>query len=365
MLLLKHNNLDFNDLIIIERQYLRWLRSNRSFVTSEFNVLDCSRTDLYGHLLGMFAKLDILTTLNITPSQLLDFLIDLDRAYHSTPYHSFYHAVDIVTVLYFTITELDARTCFTNKEIAILFIAAVCHDVGHPGFNNNFQIRTQSELAQRYQNISVLESYSIDLSLDLIQRHNLFQTDCHDMFRRLILSTDMAYHFELLEKAYKGKDLAEILLHAADISNTVRIWPISKQWSDLIVQEFFEQGDAERLLNLPVSPGMDRHLASQANISLRFGDFIVRPYFEAIQKLLPKASVWIQTLEENRIEWEQKREQTPKSISRHQSVSVPAGTVLLPSLRRVSRASSHSNIFVPPSSLSSELRRNSVQPIIS
>ncbi|KAG0739307.1 hypothetical protein G6F16_003035 [Rhizopus arrhizus] len=390
MLLLKHNTLDSNDLITIERQYLRWSKHKGSFITSEFNVLDCSRTDLYGHLMGIFEKLGILNTLNITVSQLLDFLVDIDSSYHSTPYHTFYHAADIVTILYFAVTELEASTCFTNKEIAILFIAAVCHDVGHPGFNNDFQVKTRSDLAIRYNNTSVLESHSIDLSIPLIEKHGLFKgIDYVDLFRKLILSTDMAYHYDLLQEARdleedpffwfwddkRRTNFAKILLHAADISNTVRVWPISKQWSDLIVQEFFQQGDAERSAGLTVSPGMDRALASQASISLRFGDLIVKPYFEAVYRLLPKASVWIDTLEQNRIEWEKVKRETPltAAIRRHGSVSIPAGTVLLPSLletkmkpMRILRASSHSNILIPPqSSISSELRRNSVQHIVS
>ncbi|KAI9250302.1 hypothetical protein BY458DRAFT_524708 [Sporodiniella umbellata] len=358
MLLLKHNTLEFEDLIRIERQYLRWLKSDQSLVTSDFNVLDYSHIDLYGHLLGMFDRLNILNTLNITASQFLDFLIDLDQLYLDTPYHSFYHAVDIVTVLYFTMTELDAGIYFEEKEVAILFLAAVCHDVGHPGYNNDFQTRTQSQLGLCYKE-SVLESYSIDLSLSLVRKHNLFSVDSVSLFKRLILSTDMTHHFKLLEKARHGIDLAEILLHAADISNTVRAWPICKQWSDLIVQEFFRQGDAERLHGLSVSPGMDRYLTSQANISLRFGDFIVRPYFEAIQRWFPKTSLWITHLDQNKIRWENE----PLLSNRHLSVNIPAGALRLPSLRRIARASSHSNIFTSPSQ--SELRRNSVQPILS
>ena len=36
------------------------------------------------------------------------------------------------------------------------------------------------------------------------------------------------------------------LLHAADISNPAKQWEISKKWSDLVVQEFYEQGDREK-----------------------------------------------------------------------------------------------------------------------
>lgn len=115
---------------------MRWSKSSRPFVTTEFNVLDYNRTDLYGHLLGMFDRLGVLSTLDVTVSQLLDFLVDVDLAYNDTPYHSFYHAADVVSILYFAMTHLEAKSYLTQMEIAVLFVAAVCHDVGHVSFKS-------------------------------------------------------------------------------------------------------------------------------------------------------------------------------------------------------------------------------------
>lgn len=97
----------------------------------EVNVLDCAMTDLYGYLLGVFSRLGVLDTLQISTCQFLDFLIDIQRTYQNTPYHSFYHAADVVIVLYYIVLDLKAKKYFSDKEIAILFIAAICHDAGH------------------------------------------------------------------------------------------------------------------------------------------------------------------------------------------------------------------------------------------
>lgn len=97
----------------------------------EANVLDCTMTDLYGCLLGIFAKLDVFDTLKISACQFLDFLIDIQRTYQKTPYHSFYHATDVVIVLYYIVVDLKAKKYFSDREIAVLFIAAICHDAGH------------------------------------------------------------------------------------------------------------------------------------------------------------------------------------------------------------------------------------------
>lgn len=104
------------------------------------------------------------------------------------------------------------------------------------------------------------------------------------------------------------QSLCNCLLHAADISNAVKPWTICKRWSDLVVQEFFRQGDIEKAQHLPVSPNMDRDQHNQPQISLGFSDFVVQPYFEAFVELLPDASPLLTTLADNRVHWEELRE---------------------------------------------------------
>lgn len=214
------------------------------------------------------------------------------------------------------------------------------------------------------------------MTIHLLRKHNLLTET--NLLKDLILATDMSFHYDLLEDANQLEEetwsadwsddqrrrFARILLHAADISNTVRPWPISKQWSDLIVQEFFRQGDAEKAAGLTVSTGMDRDLDTQASISLRFTDFIVKPYFQSLATLLPKARRWLVALEENRVHWQDLKSSTPlaASLGQDTSVSMPAGTVRVLSNPhfvkpvRILRTSSHSTALVSPPS--SELKRS-------
>ena len=55
-------------------------------------------------------------------------------------------------------------------------------------------------------------------------------------------------------------------IKCADISNTTRPWATSSRWSQLVCQEFFAQGDAERALGLPVAPLNDRTSTSVPQI---------------------------------------------------------------------------------------------------
>ena len=45
---------------------------------------------------------------------------------------------------------------------------------------------------------------------------------------------------------------------ASDVSNVARPFDVSIKWLDALLKEFFQQGDLERQLGLPISMGMVR-----------------------------------------------------------------------------------------------------------
>lgn len=52
------------------------------------------------------------------------------------------------------------------------------------------------------------------------------------------------------------------LVHCADLSNPTKPLELYKRWVDLLMEEFFQQGDKEREQNLDISPMCDRHSAT-------------------------------------------------------------------------------------------------------
>ncbi|KAM3586424.1 hypothetical protein VKS41_002940 [Umbelopsis sp. WA50703] len=393
----------------------------------------------------MFIRIKVDTAIGATASQLLDFIIDVDHGYLQNPYHSFFHAVDVTAVIYYILNDLEAAIHLSTLDMAALLIAALCHDIGHPGYNNVYQVNRKTDLAIRYKNTSVLESHSCTLTMDLLTHHQLLRrlkkvsqdagklvTEQH--FRssiiKMILATDMIFHYELqeqlgslieymspsddelsatddeeepndlkhIDKDLTATSLAEseqgqtadepsaatssvdisvtplelddkqrqtlcnVLLHAADISNTVRPWHLCQQWSDLVIEEFFRQGDAEKLYSLPLSPGMDRNEATQYSISLKFSDYVVKPYFEAFAEFLPAAGTFVDTLSANRAQWERIRDRplsatpplNPEENQLPQAI-LPKRPILNPTGRRVSVAAGivvipdHVNLFRPAS----------------
>ncbi|KAJ2759497.1 hypothetical protein IWQ57_006537, partial [Coemansia nantahalensis] len=93
--------------------------------------------------------------------------------------------------------------------------------------------------------------------------------------------------------------LIEILLHTVDVFNPVLPWPMCKKWSDLMNTESFLQGDREKELGLPVSPNMDRASTDQRQVSLDFGNIIIRPLFSEVVSLLPVDDTLLQSLDSN------------------------------------------------------------------
>lgn len=52
---------------------------------------------------------------------------------NDVPYHNFYHVADVAHTVYRMITLSDCFTCMSQLEKFALMVAAVCHDMDHPG----------------------------------------------------------------------------------------------------------------------------------------------------------------------------------------------------------------------------------------
>lgn len=278
-----------------------------------------------------------------------------------------------------------------------------------PGHNNSFEVSCHTERASQYNNLSVLESHSSAIALQLLEKHNylrniesqskefgcsMTQEEFKSSIVKMILATDMICHFTLkdniailhdnIKKSHHMQQLFQntvsikstlkplfttsndpfeyfklkhfnqinttttaildssiatpalnknerqmmcnILIHAADISNPCRPWPVFHQQSRLVCVEFFRQGEQELKLGLPVSPNMDQKIANPSKINVGFIDFIVRPYFEALSKLFPKSIELVDVCTKNRQEWLNLATETISDMHTIPSVTTTLGT---------------------------------------
>eukprot|EP00158_Paraphelidium_tribonemae_P006196 Partr_v1_DN27723_c1_g1_i1_m67801 putative Phosphodiesterase len=333
----RHGKLRHKELEGVRETAANYIQDSLSNTGVTFDATQWDRKDLYGIVLGMFLMQGMDAILQLTWLELLDFIIEVDEGYHNNPYHSFRHAVDVTFVVHYMIQSHDAGKYLTDLDISIVLISALCHDVCHPGLNNLFQVNAHTDLAILYNHQSVLENFSCSHGRYLLRKHglirNLSDNDQHYFLQSLdgcILSTDMVCHFELItefnnmiHKLFEGNAtvaevtihlpleqnnrtiLMKILLHGADISNPCRPWSVCRKWSDLVVEEFFLQGDMEKKIGIPLSPNMDRVHSSQVDIALGFGNVIVRPFFEILATFIPEMQEFTRSLESNRLKWQE------------------------------------------------------------
>ena len=94
-----------------------------------------------GVFLGMCVKLDIVTSSD-TLEALLAFSSDVIDSYINNPYHNYEHAFDVTFMVFHLIYDLGVlqQMSLTRSECVALFIAALGHDMAHPGVNNLYQV---------------------------------------------------------------------------------------------------------------------------------------------------------------------------------------------------------------------------------
>uniref|UniRef100_A0ABD2WCI9 Phosphodiesterase n=1 Tax=Trichogramma kaykai TaxID=54128 RepID=A0ABD2WCI9_9HYME len=282
-----------------------------------------------------FQSRDLLKIMMIPPKTFVTFLMTLEDHYvKDNPFHNSIHAADVTQSTHTLLNTPALESVFTALEITAALFAATIHDVDHPGLTNQFLINSSSELALMYNDESVLENHHLAVAFKLLQNEgcDIF-ANCSKKQRQtlrkmvidMVLSTDMSKHMSLLAdlktmvetKKVAGSgvllldnytdriQVLENLVHCADLSNPTKPLPLYRRWVDLLMEEFFQQGDKERELNMDISPMCDRHNATIEKSQVGFIDYIVHPLWETWADLVhPDAQAILDTLEENR-DWYQ------------------------------------------------------------
>nr|XP_045002077.1 cGMP-inhibited 3',5'-cyclic phosphodiesterase B [Jaculus jaculus] len=211
-------------------------------------------------------------------------------------------------------------------ELMALYVAAAMHDYDHPGRTNAFLVATNAPQAVLYNDRSVLENHHAASAWNLyLSRpdYNFLLNLDHVEFKRFrflvieaILATDLKKHFDFLaEFNAKANDVnsngiewssendrllvCQVCIKLADINGPAKIRDLHLKWTEGIVNEFYEQGDEEANLGLPISPFMDRSSPQLAKLQESFITHIVGPLCNSYDAagLLP--GQWIEAEEDD------------------------------------------------------------------
>ncbi|KAK9499447.1 hypothetical protein O3M35_002479 [Rhynocoris fuscipes] len=276
------------------------------------------------HLFHWYGLMD---HFNLDVVRIWKFFSLVEEGYHSTnPYHNAIHATDVTQAMHCFLQEEKIRLHLSPLEIMSALIAAVTHDLDHPGVNQPFLIATSNHLAALYENTSVLENHHWRSAIGCLLESHLAEEvavvrpELEKQIASLILATDITRQQEFLTKLKKYLDeesldmkraedrhfILQIALKCADISNPCRPWEVSRKWSQKVCEEFYRQGDFERQLNLPVTALCDRHTTSVPKIQTGFLRFVVSPLYEEWHRFLdtPLSRSLMNHLRENQAKWE-------------------------------------------------------------
>jgi hypothetical protein len=188
-----------------------------------------------------------------------------------------------------------------------------------------------------YNDISVLENMHISTLYQVLRSEGcdvfgtLSETEWKAARRVIvgsIIATDMSHHFtmvseldvfytinenalngtadqrvQLFENPKNRQFLLNSWMHAADISNPVKNFSVCDKWAKVVMLEFFAQGDKEKDLGMPISPGFDRAITSTYSMQVNFIEFVVGPLYQKLLRICPELlDLGIQIVH-NRAKW--------------------------------------------------------------
>jgi hypothetical protein len=226
-------------------------------------------------------------------------------------YHNWAHAFSTFHVLFCLMHGSALSEVLSPRDVLALQLAALGHDVEHPGHNNQFLVNRRDKLAIVYNDVSVLENHHASVTVSIVGElldSALASTALR--FRKVIvtaiLGTDMAKHGEAVAwlegnglnvKAVREGTLdldpdvalsfCSVVLHCVDLAHPTMPWEMHKRLSLLIAEEFYSQHQEEVRLGLPAMPFMGKDpadLQSLAPTQVGFIRFVALPVWEALMQ---------------------------------------------------------------------------------
>ena len=304
----------------------------RVLAKRSFSVINYHPSEIFLNVFSMFVRSGISSKVGIDPRKLLQFMVVLRRHYNQVPYHNWFHALDVTQFVYSVISNGKVTNYLEDIEVFGLLLSAICHDTDHNGMNNTFHRNAKTVFAHlAHGQLPPLEHHhsciTMDLSRDLLSTFNeadrlrvsTFIVDC-------IMATDMEQHKQFLtnfgeieggfnkESAEHRRLLAQIILKAADLSNTVRDFEEAVRMSEKLTEECHRQGDKEVELGLPVSLMCNRNDKTPMCVGqIGFYKFVAGPLMKELHAFFPELKENEQQYESNLATWERMKQQWEES----------------------------------------------------
>lgn len=250
------------------------------------------------------------------------------------------HAADVTQtcLVFIKHSGIHSKIKLTEMDLIGIYLGSIVHDFKHPGVNNAYLINTSNELATRYNDVSVLESFHIAEAFNIIRTipscdiFVLLNKEEKRLLRKkmidCVLSTDMSSHHRIYTmiklkvdryEISEGKNVEQMIeaagveglgplqqefcslvLHFCDIANPAKPYEIYKYWISTVIEEFFRQGDSEKNLGIPISFLCDREKVQVESSQIGFIDGIILPFAVPIVDIFPNLQFFLKHLNDNK-----------------------------------------------------------------
>lgn len=298
----------------------------------DLDPYEYSDEELQANIVAMFHFYGILRIMQIPPQNVVSFVRAVCASYNPPDkvlFHNFKHIYNVIHLTFhLLINGVDAE--LTTFNVFALLVAALCHDMDHPGLNNAYMIATRSELALVYANDSVLERHHAYMMQRLLlagsttmppsdllcSLDEVGKAQFAVMVTNAILATDMSHHYKkvtyLVDRAQRAGmpltseeddriDLLCVILHVADIGAQTQTTKVALSWADRVCREFSAQHDRELALGLPptifmADLGEESH---KGMLQAAFISDVVLPLWKAAEDNFPNLAPQVNMLEQN------------------------------------------------------------------
>ncbi|ESO83549.1 hypothetical protein LOTGIDRAFT_236563 [Lottia gigantea] len=295
----------------------------------DFNDFSLQGDEMILAAIRMFKDLGLIRKFRIDYEVLCRWLLTVRKNYRNVSYHNWRHAFNVCQIMFTSMMNCETRKHISDKEVLALTVACLCHDLDHRGTNNAFQQKSSSPLAQLYGTKATLEHHHFNHAIIILnsEGHNIFSNFSSDdysevinLLKHAILATDLSLHIQIREKFFSMVDAGvrslddreckeiyrSIIMTTCDIAAITKPWEIQRKAADLVVAEFFDQGDKEKNeLNLQPMACMDREKQDEiAKLQMSWIDGICLPLYKNLSKMDPNFKPMLEGVLANRDRWE-------------------------------------------------------------
>jgi hypothetical protein len=287
------------------------------------------RAALVHRAMSLFDRNSICTKARADWSKLFLFVNEISRRYRANPYHTWHHAVDVADMAGWLVNGPVFGQVFSSVDKFWLIVAALVHDLDHPGHNNQWEVAIQSPLARKFNNVAVLEQHSLEVALKMMHTPALQFTETmpgemcergEELLGELVRATDFAVHEEFLTEfgnavaGYPEKTgfhhaafhllTLKAIVKAADISNPARTFSQAHAWAERVMQEYWAQSRMAEALGIPMSPFNDETPLTLKHAQIGFIRNFALPLFRLLHRIEPETGTLVHAMENNVAQYE-------------------------------------------------------------